>query len=269
MKAAEPPEREVATALIRIVEGDVSAELLKVELARILPVKWEWSLEEHKEKEFVVPFPSKVELDRLVAIKRIPTDNNEGVLYFEEWNQEIKPKKKLHKVWVRVYGMPYEIRSFLPLWAIGTTLGATSHGHGLSEETWCGSVLVDVLDYNKIPNDTDIVVHGCMYPIYFKLDEVVSMGDDNFDDDDLLDEDEGQEEDEEMQEAPQQEEPKDKSNDTSNESLEKQGQNQQGFTPTEEPAIVEGAPIDAATRDTPASPVDVANMMAMSETASW
>lgn len=72
-----------------------------------------------------MPFASKVELDMLVAIKRIPTDNNEGVLFFEEWNSEIKPKRRLHRVWVKVYGVPHEIRSFLPLWAIGSTLGAT------------------------------------------------------------------------------------------------------------------------------------------------
>lgn len=35
-----PPEKVSAMALVRIIEGDVSAELLKKELARILPVKW-------------------------------------------------------------------------------------------------------------------------------------------------------------------------------------------------------------------------------------
>lgn len=159
-----------------------------MELARILLVQWEWSVEEHGKKEFIVPFASKVELDRLVAIKRIPTDNNERVLFFEEWNHEIKPKKMLHKVWVRVYGVPYQIRSFLPLWAIGTTLGATCRiDMAYLRKQGVVRLLVDVLDSNKIPTHTDIVVQGCMYPIYFKVDEVVSTGDDNFDEDDLLD----------------------------------------------------------------------------------
>jgi hypothetical protein len=50
-------------------------------------------------------------------------------------------------------------------------------------------LLVDVIDSNKIPEDT---VNGCLYPIYFKVDEVVSTGDDSFDDDDLLDKDDAQ-----------------------------------------------------------------------------
>jgi hypothetical protein len=38
IKSTTPLERVMTTALIRIMEGDVSAELLKSELARILPV---------------------------------------------------------------------------------------------------------------------------------------------------------------------------------------------------------------------------------------
>lgn len=120
-------------------------------------------MEEHKEKELIVPFPSKVELDMLVAIKRIPTDKNEGVLYFEEWNNEIKPKRKLDRVWVKVYGVPHEIRSFLPLWAIGSTLGATVkvnmaylRQHGVVR------LMVDVLDAHRIPDDADIMAKGCV-----------------------------------------------------------------------------------------------------------
>jgi hypothetical protein len=45
---------------------------------------------------------------------------------YEKWNYEIKPKTKLHKVWVHVYGVPCEIWSFLSLWAIGCILGATT-----------------------------------------------------------------------------------------------------------------------------------------------
>lgn len=59
-----------------------------------------------------------------------------------------------------------------------------------------------MLDSNKIPYGTDIVVKGCIYPIYFKQDEVVNIGDENFEDGDLLDDQEVQEEDHEMQDAP-------------------------------------------------------------------
>lgn len=88
----------------------MSAELVKAEMTRLIPIKWEWVVHEHGKKTFLVP--SKVELQRMIGIKRVPTDKNEGVMAFEEWNQEITPKRKLHNVWVHVYGVPYEIRSF-------------------------------------------------------------------------------------------------------------------------------------------------------------
>lgn len=112
-KAALVPKKIIATALISIVQGEVSADLVKAELTRLIPVKRDWVVRPHAKNSYLVTFPCQVELQRMVAIKIIPTDKNEGVMAFEEWSQEIKPARRLHKVWVHVYGFPYEIRSFL------------------------------------------------------------------------------------------------------------------------------------------------------------
>lgn len=64
-----PPEKESTMALVRIVEGDVTAELLKAELERILPVKWDWVVRENGPKEFIVPFSGPVELKTLPLLK--------------------------------------------------------------------------------------------------------------------------------------------------------------------------------------------------------
>ena len=56
-KPTIPPDHVSATALVTILEGEVSVELLKSELARILPVKWDWEVHEHGDKAYVVPFP--------------------------------------------------------------------------------------------------------------------------------------------------------------------------------------------------------------------
>lgn len=91
-------------ALITMEEGEVLADLLKSELARILLIDWEWDVQEHGDNAYVVPFPCKVELDRVVAIRNITTKHKEGVLLFEEHNLEIKPLRHLDKVCVRVFG---------------------------------------------------------------------------------------------------------------------------------------------------------------------
>uniref|UniRef100_A0A0A9H1S6 DUF4283 domain-containing protein n=1 Tax=Arundo donax TaxID=35708 RepID=A0A0A9H1S6_ARUDO len=107
-KPVKPPVREVATTLIHIKEGSVPADLLKRELARLVPVKWPWMVQEHKEG-FLVLFPNKTELQCLLAVKEVRTDQGEGIMLFQEWEHKIEPQQLLKKVWVNVYDVPYEI----------------------------------------------------------------------------------------------------------------------------------------------------------------
>jgi hypothetical protein len=67
-----------ATALITIQKGEVSAQLLKSELTHILLVEWEWEVQEHGENAYIMPFPCKIELDWMVAIRTVITKQNEG-----------------------------------------------------------------------------------------------------------------------------------------------------------------------------------------------
>ena len=46
------PVQTSAAALITVEEGYVSSELLQSELARIIPVQWDWAVQEHGEKIF-------------------------------------------------------------------------------------------------------------------------------------------------------------------------------------------------------------------------
>ena len=74
-----------------------------------------------------------MELDRLVAIRNITTKNKEGVLLFEEFDDDIKPIKVLDQVWISITNVPYALRSFLPLWVVGSVVGATQKVDGYSK----------------------------------------------------------------------------------------------------------------------------------------
>ena len=39
--------------------------------------------------------------------------------------QDIQPKRMLEQVWVHVQGVPYTVRHFLGLWAVGSLIGTT------------------------------------------------------------------------------------------------------------------------------------------------
>ena len=118
----------------------------------------------------------------MVAIRRITTKDNEGVLIFEEWKNEIKPKRKLPKVWVHIFDVPHEIRSFLPLWAVGSILGSTQKVDiPYLRRTGVARVMVAVLDVKAIPEDAEIVVKDSLYEIKFKVDEIVQEAGESFD----------------------------------------------------------------------------------------
>jgi hypothetical protein len=162
------PKRESASALISAKDGVLTADLIKAELARLIPVRFEWTVQTHG-KGFLLPFPCKVELQRMVATRYIHTQNGEGIMEVEEWDEKIEPQELLKKGWVNIYGVPYEIRSFLPLWAIGTVLGATLKvDMKYTRRMDVCRVLVGVTDLDDIPDATDIVVGEGVYEFFFQ-----------------------------------------------------------------------------------------------------
>jgi hypothetical protein len=108
-----------------VESGEVSKELLLATLARIIPVPWQWEAQEEGHKCFIVPFASKDELTRMVAIGTIMTRNKEGTFSIEEYVDDVQPIKVLDQVWVTVTKVPRALHSFLLLWAVGTMIGAT------------------------------------------------------------------------------------------------------------------------------------------------
>jgi hypothetical protein len=119
------PAQSSVAALITVEAGEVSAQLLHSELARIIPIRWDWEVQVQGANSFVVPFPSSEELERMIAIRTFTTKNKEGTIIFEEFIDDVQPIRVLHKVWITVTNVPRVLRSFLPLWAVGSIIGAT------------------------------------------------------------------------------------------------------------------------------------------------
>jgi hypothetical protein len=126
----------------------------------------------------------------MVAIGTITTKNKEGTFSIEEFVDDVQPIKVLDQVWVTVTKVPRALRSFLPLWAVGTMIGATQKVdiHHI-RRTGEVRILVEVLDIKKIPKFADVCVKECMYCLYFKPDEEVSKVADQDDDEDPLTDD--------------------------------------------------------------------------------
>jgi hypothetical protein len=70
---------------------------------------------------------------------------------------------------VNVYVVPFEIRSFLPLWAVGSILGATQKvDMHYTRKMGVVCILVAVKDVKHILESAEIVVGEGLYEIFFK-----------------------------------------------------------------------------------------------------
>jgi hypothetical protein len=98
-------------------------------------------------------------------------------MVIQELDLKIEHVQYLHKVWVNVYGVPFEMRSFLPLWAVGTIIGATQKVNlRYTRKMGIVRILAGVTDVDSIPESTDIAVGEGLYEIYFKVDKVCKDG---------------------------------------------------------------------------------------------
>jgi len=178
------------SALVTVEKGNVSAELLQSELARILPVQWTWSARVNGDKSYIVPFPCKEELERMVAIRNITTKNQEGTLRFEELEADVQPIRVLDQVWVTVTNVPRILKSYLPLWAVGSCIGATQKVDMVHlRKTGEVRILVAAFDVKAIAKQVDICVNRSIYRVYFTADAEVTDDSFNQDEDDLLEDD--------------------------------------------------------------------------------
>lgn len=198
--------QSAAAACITVETGEIPPQLLRTELARIIPVAWDWEVQQIGAKSFVVPFPNKEELDRMIAIGTFTTKNKEGSISFAAYEEDdIQPFRLLEQTWVTVTRVPRVLRSFLQLWAVGTIIGTTQKVDMVHlRATGQVRIRVAVYDVKKIPEYADVCVGIGVYRLYFKADETVPVDPviPN-DDDDLLGESDKEQEgsDREMEDA--------------------------------------------------------------------
>jgi hypothetical protein len=111
-------------ALVRVLEGSITAAQLAVELERLIPGS-KWEIEEKGKDTFTTTFPSAVELQRMVLWGHMETETVKGKIEFEKVTDKEIYKYEIPKAWVQFRGLPKELRDFGIIWAIGSILGVT------------------------------------------------------------------------------------------------------------------------------------------------
>ncbi|CAO2146350.1 unnamed protein product [Urochloa humidicola] len=169
-------KKDSKTALVKVVGGMLSTDQMVAQLQRVVPSKWNWEPVAHEKDSFIVPFPSKNELQRAIAFGGADVREN-GVskgmrMQFEEWHEE-EEGYLLPKVWIRVTGIRRKLREFLNLWAIGTLLGSTQTvDMETTRKNKFGRILVAVLDPKLLPPKLDVVIGDHYFDLKFEVEPV-------------------------------------------------------------------------------------------------
>jgi hypothetical protein len=152
--------RSILGNLITVQGGELSIPQMVAEFSRLIPERWHWNVAQQDNNTFVVPFPSRGDLQRSVAFGQADIKEHGVRLLFDEWKQE-EEGLPLQRVWIRIYRLPHKLREFSVLWALGSMLGATQSVDMISSlRTDYVRVEVAILNIDPLPENIDTVVIG-------------------------------------------------------------------------------------------------------------
>jgi len=158
------------SAVVRVLEGSLTADQLAVELDKLLPGH-SWVINLKGTDAFTTNFPSSEVLNHMVNWGPMDTKSVTAKIRFEKGADNDVYKYEIEKVWVQFRGIPLELREFPIIWAIGTILGVPkavdtkfTKKHGRCR------LKVAVLDPDIIPNFVDVVIGDFVYELQFKVE---------------------------------------------------------------------------------------------------
>ncbi|TVU17555.1 hypothetical protein EJB05_33598, partial [Eragrostis curvula] len=157
-------------ALVRVEGGSLSVPQLVQELSRLIPERWNWQVNQVERNYFVVPFPTKADLQRSVAFGRADIKEHGVSLLFEEWKEEDEGDE-LDTIWVRVFRLPTKLQEYPVFWAIGSMLGATQAVDMIATIDYSyGRVQVVVLSVERVPRKLDVVIGKRFYVVHLQVE---------------------------------------------------------------------------------------------------
>jgi hypothetical protein len=184
------PKAMAKTAMVRVVQGEMTAVQVKAEMERLVPAKMVWAVEEIDQNRFKTVFPSKGEMKRIVEWGVVHTKDRKAAMVIEELEGGGNVKQVMRKVWVQMIRMPSELRDFLTIWVVGTIVGVTKDVDVIFTRQYNRARLqVLVLDPALIPTSVDVVIGDNVYELHFKVEPdemrdnpgMLDMEDDNSD----------------------------------------------------------------------------------------
>ncbi|KAM0859656.1 hypothetical protein ACQ4PT_047036 [Festuca glaucescens] len=157
------------------------------QLKKIVPSeKFNWEVFHLKDNIFRVKLPSKQEVQRLKNFGTYIYTDRESSLSFDLWSSLEEPLYMLPEVWVRVSGLPSDVRAdYLSLWGVGTLFGKTLDADmAYTHKNKVLRTKIGCLDYKLISADSDMFIRRGFFKLGFEVEmaaqsEEVNMVDAN------------------------------------------------------------------------------------------
>jgi len=183
------------SAVVRVLEGSLTADQLAVELDKLLPGH-SWVIEEKGNDAFITNFPSAKVLNHMVNWGPMDTKTVKGKIWFEKGAENDVFKYEIDKVWVQFRGLPKELREFPIIWAIGSILGVPrAMDTKFTKKNGRARLKVAVLNPDLIPDLVDVVIGDFVYELQFRVEKDMTDGESQvIDMDSTMDEDKAPEE---------------------------------------------------------------------------
>jgi hypothetical protein len=167
---------EEKSAVVRVLEGSLTANQLAVELEKLLPGKNKWVIEEKGTDAFITNFPSADLLENMVNWGTMDTKTVKGKIRFEKGVENDVYKYEIDKVWVQFRRLPKEFREFPIIWAIGSVLGVPrAVDTKFTKKFDRARLKVAVLDPSLIPIFADVVIGDFVYQLQLGWSRVCLM----------------------------------------------------------------------------------------------
>jgi hypothetical protein len=136
--------------------------------------KFNWEVFHLGDNIFQVKLPSKHEVQRLKIFGTYICQDRESCLSFDLWSSVDEPSYMLPEVWVRVSGVPSDMRSdYLSLWGVGTPFGKILDvDMAFTRKNKVLRIKIGCLDSRLILANSDVFIKRGFYKLYFEVENV-------------------------------------------------------------------------------------------------
>lgn len=186
MSGAFRPKTENAKLAKLTIEGDAMTipEIIE-QLKWIVPSEnFQWEVTHFHNNVFKVKFPSKTEVQRMKHFKTYPVPGKPTDMDFDEWGVMEEPIYMLPEVWVRVTGLPSDVRSdFFALWAVGYLFGKTMEvDMAFTRKNKALRIKIGCMDPTLIPPSMDLFLRRGFFRVGFEVESVMVTQDEEMTD---------------------------------------------------------------------------------------